>query len=57
MTKGEYLLTQRDRQMTMAIKKQSKQDFSGARMHKNIAAGFQMKLEKSTVKELQARHE
>ena len=57
MTKGEYLLTQRDRQMTMAIAKQKVRDFSSARMHKNIALGFQIKLEKSTVKELQARHE
>ena len=57
MTKGEYLITQRDRQMKMAIQAHRIRDYSGARMHSNIADGYQLKLEKSTIAELRARHE
>ena len=57
MTKGEYLITQRDRQMKMAIQAHRAHDYSGARMHSNIANGYQSKLEKSTIAELRARHE
>lgn len=57
MTKGEYLITQRDRQMHMAIQAYRAHDYSGARMHSNIADGYQSKLERLTIAELEARHE
>ena len=57
MTKGEYLITQRDRQMKMAIQAHRIRDYSGARMHSNIADGYQSKLEKLTIAELQAHYE
>ena len=57
MTKGEYLITQRDRQMKMAIQAHRIRDYSGARMHSNIADGYQSKLEKSTIAELRAHYE
>ena len=57
MTKGEYLITQRDRQMHMAIQAYRAHDYSGARMHSNIADGYQSKLEKLTIAELRAHYE
>ena len=57
MTRGEYLIMQRDRQKNMAIQAYRKKDYSGARMHNNIAEGYQLKLEKLTIAELRARYE
>ena len=57
MTKGEYLIMQRDRQKNMAIQAYSENDYSGARMHNNIAEGYQLKLEKLTIAELEAHYE
>ena len=57
MTKGEYLITQRDRQMHMAIQAYRAHDYSGARMHSNIADGYQSKLERLTIAELRAHYE
>ena len=57
MTKGEYLITQRDRQMKMAIQAHRIRDYSGARMHNNIAEGYQSKLEKLRIAELGAHYE
>ena len=57
MTKGEYLIMQRDRQKNMAIQAYREKDYSGARMHNNIADGYQSKLEKLTIAELGAHYE
>ena len=57
MTKGEYLIMQRDRQKNMAIQAYCEKDYSGARMHNNIADGYQSKLEKLTIAELEAHYE
>ncbi len=57
MTKGEYLIMQRGRQKNMAIQAYRAHDYSGARMHNNIAEGYQLKLEKLTIAELGARYE
>ena len=57
MTRGEYLIMQRDRQKNMAIQAYRAHDYSGARMHNNIAEGYQLKLEKLTIAELEAHYE
>ena len=57
MTRGEYLIMQRDRQKNMAIQAYRAHDYSGARMHNNIADGYQLKLEKLTIAELGAHYE
>lgn len=57
MTNGEYLIMQRDRHSALAIKKLKAKDYTGVQMHKNIANGFQMKLEKMTVAELESLHD
>jgi len=57
MTNGEYLIMQRDRHSALAIKKLNAKDYTGVQMHKNIANGFQLKLEKMTVAELEALHD
>ncbi len=57
MTRGEYLIMQRDRQKNMAIQAYREKDYSGARMHNNIAEGYQLKLEKLTIAELGAHYE
>ncbi len=57
MTNGEYLIMQRDRHSALAIKKLKAKDYTGVQMHKNIANGFQIKLEKMTKAELEAEHE
>ena len=57
MTRGEYLIMQRDRQKNMAIQASREKDYSGARMHNNIADGYQLKLEKLTIAELEAHYE
>lgn len=57
MTNGEYMIMQRDRHSALAIKKLNAKDYTGVQMHKNIANGFQLKLEKMTVAELEALHD
>lgn len=57
MTNGEYLIMQRDRHSALAIKKLKAKDYTGVQMHKNIANGFQIKLEKMTVAELESLHD
>ncbi len=51
MTKAEYLMNIRDEQTIMAIRCFNSGDILGAGMHRNIAKGFQLKLEKLTAEE------
>lgn len=51
MTRAEYFMNRSDEQTTSAIECFQKGDFLGAEMHKNIADGFQIKLEKLTAEE------
>lgn len=51
MTKAEYYMNNRDEQTRQGIECFQRGDVSGAEMHRNIAEGFQVKLEKLTAEE------
>lgn len=51
MTKAEYLIMRSDEQTRQAIECFQHGDILGAGMHRNIANGFQEKLEKLTAEE------
>lgn len=51
MTRAEYYMNRRDEQTRAAIACFNLGDITGATMHRNIAKGFQVKLEKLSADE------